>query len=187
MTKSVFDAGSFIEVNLKEGTISSRENDRLALIPTEVLEMLPASEPVFQAAAKWGKLHGVRLGDHLSTEGDAASVEALAEHLGGTLAALGLGRVRLEIRGDALMFRVTDEPLLEKRPGTRTLLQGFLSGYLTALTGRPFTVLDLGQVHEDRLFWALNPGVAEVAQAKIENGEDPMAVVDAALGGRPSC
>ncbi len=187
MNKSVFDAGSFIEVNLTDGTISSREKEKLALISTEVLNMLPASESVFQAAATWGKQHGNCLGRQMSEESKHLGVDALAEHLSGTLAALGLGRVQLEIRGDALLFRAAENVEPRERAGTRTLLQGFLSGYLTALTGHPFTVLDLGLSDGRRLFWAVNPEAAAAVQAEIEKGTDPMAVVDAAMGGRLAC
>ena len=183
MNKSEFDAGSFIEVNLADGTISSRENDRLALISTEVLGMLPASESVFHAAATWGKVHGGRLAQQIVSGGEEMGVETLAAHLCGTLASLGLGRIRLEIRGDALLFRSSPEG----SPGIRTLLQGFLSGYLTHLIDRPFTVLDMGEAEGERLFWAANPEAAQVAQVEIENGADPLSVLETAMQGRPSC
>lgn len=186
MTKPVFDAGSFLSVNLTDGAIFSRENERLALVSTEILKMLPPSESVFQAAAAWGTKHGIGLGEQLTTGDADPGVEALAEHLGGTLAALGMGRVQVEIRGDALMFR-TIEDADGSLSGMYTLLQGFLSGYLTALTGNPFTVLDLGPSGSDHLFWALSPDAAEVAQAQIERGDDPLLVIDTAMTRRAAC
>jgi hypothetical protein len=183
MNKPVFDANSFVEIDLSSGSISSQGNDRLALISTDILKMLPPSESLHQAATEWGKRHGIRLGDRLEADNNDAGVEALSQHLGGTLAALGMGRVRVEIRRDALMFRTSlnmDDPA---SGGQWAMLAGFLSGYLTGLTGLPFAVLDLGNQAADRLFWAGNPETARVVESRIDDGSDPLAVVDAAMTG----
>ena len=187
MSKPVFDAGSFVEVNLSDGTISSREKDRLALISTEILKILPPSDELRQAATQWGRCHGAGLDRQLKSDAEEAGIEALAEHLGGTLATLGLGCIRLEIRRDALLFRwslgASDAPL----EGERTLLIGFLSGYLSALSGRPFEIVDLGTEGSERLFWALSPETAPKVRAALETGVAPFAVVETTLTGRPEC
>ena len=188
MSKPVFDAGSFVEVNLSEGTISSCEKDRLALISADILKILPPSDALHRAAADWGRCHGAGLDRRLQSDEAEAGIEALAEHLGGTLATLGLGSIRLEIRRDALLFRTSLGASDEAADGgERTLLAGFLSGYLSALVGRPFEILDLGTEGSERLFWALSPEVAPEARAALDSGIAALVVVDATLTGRPSC
>lgn len=189
MNKPVFDAGSFVEINLSEGAVVSREDDRLALISTDILKALPPSEPLHRAAAQWGKRHGARLDMHLRNESasDAAGLEALSEHLGGTLAVLGMGRIRLEIRQDALLLRASQGGGESEDTGAWSLLAGFLSGYLSGLSGHPFDVIDLGEDSSERLFFAVNPEAAEAARAALQAGETPMDVVDGLMTRRPSC
>ena len=187
MSKPVFDAESFVEINLSDGTISSREKDRLALISSEILKILPPSDDLRKAAAEWGRCHGAGLDRQLKTDAEEAGIEALAQHLGGTLATLGLGCIKLEIRRDALLFRSSLGTTDSSTDGQRTLLTGFLAGYLSALTGRLFEIVDLGNDGSERLFWALSPEAAPDARAALESGAAPLAVVDATLTGRPEC
>ena len=108
MNKTVFDAESFVAVDLSRGRIASRRDERMSLISEEIIQLLPPGDALHEAAAKWGGRHGTGLETVLAS-GDAG-IEALAEHLGGTLAALGLGSVRIEIRRDALLFRSSTTP-----------------------------------------------------------------------------
>jgi hypothetical protein len=189
MTKQVFDAGSFMEVDLVSGSIFSKGRDRLALVSLDILKFLPESEALHQAAAEWGRRHGRLLSEQLKKDAgpDDAGMETLSGHLGGTLAAFGMGRLRVEIRGDAMLFRTEMENNDESAQGTWTLLGGFLSGYLSGLTGLPFAVLDLGPISQGRLFWAGNPKTAVAVQSRLDAGSAPFAAVDEAATGGLSC
>ncbi len=185
MSKPVFDAGSFLEVNLESGTISSKGKDRLALVSLDILSFLPSGDAVYGAAQEWGKRHGMLLADELGREDDAG-VETLSAHLGGTVAALGMGRLRVEFRGDAMLFRVESSFASDSSEGVFTLFGGFLSGYLSALTGLPFQVLNLGGVSGGNLFWAGNPETAAAVRNRLNAGVAPFAAMDeAATRGLP--
>ena len=185
MEKPLFDATSFVEIDLTQGSISSAGKDQLALVPTKVLRALEPSDALASAASDWGHAHGRRLVARVDLDADNTSLEALASHLGGTLAAFGMGRLSVEIRGSALLFRAQGggEPSLAD--GMSALLEGFLAGYLSALGTQPFAAVHLGKDNDPgcRLFWAGNPDAAKEVRRMVAAGADPEGVITA-LGSR---
>ena len=149
----------------------------MALVPIEVLATLSPGDQLDKAARAWGRNHGQKLKDELEGVLDSTGVEPLAEHLGGTVAALGLGNVRVEIQGDALMFRVFSNEDGSENVGCSALLGGFIAGYLAALGENTFDVLQLGSSGEGQLYWVGNSDAVTRVRDWIEEGVEPLAAV----------
>jgi hypothetical protein len=181
MEKPLFDAASFLEIDLTRGSISSAGKEQLALVPTQVLRALEPGDALDAAASDWGHAHGRRLAEQVDLDADNTSLEALASHLGGTLAAFGMGRLSVEIRGSALLFRTgwDGDPALTE--GMSALLEGFLAGYLSALGTQPFAAVHLGKDSQGRLFWAGNPDAAKEVRRLVATGADPEGVITALM------
>jgi hypothetical protein len=174
MIEPVFDAKGFVEFDLTAGQISSVGNDRLALIPLEVLASLSPSKELDEAARKWGQAHGARLAQGLPAD---AGVQALADNLGGTAAVLGLGRLSIEIRGDALLLKISKKAQVAATKGGTALLMGFLGGYLTAIAGDSFELVAMGDKNDELLFFAGNGEAAGTVRKSIENGGEPIEAI----------
>ncbi len=185
MDKPVFDGAAFVSIDLRTGQVSTRVRDHLALVTTEILSMIPPSDAVREAAKSWGEKHGKTLQEQVDT--DLAGIESLASHLGGTIASFGMGRLRLETRHDALLFRMMGVSSNHFSDGQGVLLSGFLSGYLGAVSSRPFSVLDLGPQGEDRLFWAGNPKAVDEVKQSVARGMQPLDAIETLETGDASC
>lgn len=187
MDKTLFDAGSFVEIDLDTGAISSAAKDQLALIPTSVLQALEPGGALDEAAVDWGRSHGRLLAKKVNLEHQIGGLESLASHLGGTLAAFGMGRLSIEIRGDALTFRAKQGHDIAMADGVSLLLEGFLSGYLSSIGTYPFSVVYLGRDHGDRIFWAGNAEVAIDVRRLKSGGAKPLDIVEALISGDDGC
>lgn len=185
MDNPVFDGAAFVSIDLDTGQVSSREHERLALVTKEILSMLPPSDALLNAARGWGETHGKSL--HEQVDPEHVGIESLASHLGGTLAAFGMGKVVLEIRQNALLFRLLEGEEAIYSEGLAMLLSGFLSGYLRVVSGYSFHVLDLGTLGADRLFWAANPGAVNDVKRAIGSGKQPLEAIDALGSGDALC
>lgn len=174
MDNPVFDAASFVKFDLDAGLISSIGEEQLALVPGEVLRALKPGMVLDSTARNWGLRHGKRLAAQVAEMDRAAGIEMLAEHLGGTAAVLGMGRVSVELRADALMFRARSKNVSE---GGSALLAGFLAGYLSALSEYDFEVLCLGKDRGDQLFWAGNQEAATKVRLDTSDGEEPLTAI----------
>lgn len=174
MQNSIFNATSFVNFNLEDGQISSIGKDRLALIPTEVLSLLDASEALAETGEEWGRRHGVLLARVLNgNEG----IETMAEHLGGTAAILGMGQVRIEIQGDALLFKVRLAASGDVSQGRKTLISGFLKGYVNELAQPKLDILYVGHIEKDHYFWAGNQkAVAKIRRLSL-SGQQALAAI----------
>ena len=184
MDKPVFDGAAFVSIDLDTGQVSTKEHDRLALVTKEILSLLAPSAELLSAAKGWGETHGKSL--NRQVDPGQAGIESLASHLGGTLAVFGMGRVALELRHDALLFRVSEEEATFT-DGMAMVISGFLSGYIEVVSGRSFQVLDLGAVGADRIFWAANPGAVDEVKRAIGRGTRPLEAIDALGMGGASC
>jgi hypothetical protein len=177
MDQSAFDAKGFIEFDLSSGTICSAGKERLALIPLEVLAELEPKDALLQAARSWGRVHGERFKDSLSDQSGPAGMETLADHLGGTAAALGMGRLSVEIVGDALLFRSKSHGTSSVNKGQNALMGGFLAGYLNGFAGHPFDVEPLGADGEDLVFLAGNSSAVNRVRLWREQGMALLAAI----------
>jgi len=178
MSHPAFDAAGLVKFDLSSGTIRSAGEEPLALIPADVVSMLEPSDDLDKAARKWGALHGGLLAQVLFDIEEPSTIDMLAEYLGGSLTTAGLGRLTIQIRGDALMVSVAGDDRSAPSPGRRALLAGFLAGYLEALGPAAFGVVHLGGDGATDMFWAGNPDAARQVQSWLEKGFDPIAAVD---------
>jgi hypothetical protein len=183
MSHPAFDAAGFVKFDLARGTIRSPGDEALALIPADVVSMLEPSEDLDIAARNWGALHGRRLAEVLAGSPESSPIELLAQYLGGSLTVAGLGRLAVEIRGDALMFRLSTDDRAPSTAGRRALLAGFLAGYLEAVGPGAFGVVHIDGDATSDLFWAGNPDAARQVQSWIEQGISPTSAVDRLAGG----
>ena len=182
MDRPVFDGASFVSIDLNNGQIASRESEQLVLISAEIASMIPASDALKRAAEKWGEKHGQAFVKRHELE--RVGIETLSSQLGGTLAALGMGRVILEVRQNALLFRVTSKTLSPFSKGNAAMLEGFISGYLSVIMGQQFKVLELGDIKGDHLFFAGNETAVTTIQTALNAGTKPLAAVDGLMAER---
>jgi hypothetical protein len=186
MDKPVFDSAAFISIDLNTGLISTPGQDKLALVSNDILALVPQSDELSRAANLWGEKHGTALSQR--TDVQSAGIEVLSTHLGGTLAALGMGRIYLEIRHDALVFRIIGGYSKEATDAKIAILLGFITGYLTVVSGHPFAALDLGEKDGDRLVWVGNPDAVKQVRRSMSKGRPPLAAIDdLEMGGSVSC
>jgi len=173
-----FNAQGFVKFDLETGLICSRGEEQLTLVPLPVLATLEPSKGLKGAAHRWGMLHGERLQARLLETDTDVGVEVLADHLGGTAAVLGMGRLSVEIRGDALMFRTQLNSEQAPQEGLNALLGGFLAGYVSALIGQSLDVLPLLKLGSVQLFWTGNPEAVAKVRGWIDQGTSPLDAID---------
>ncbi|HUT78685.1 MAG TPA: hypothetical protein VM285_13405 [Polyangia bacterium] len=180
MSQTAFDASGFVRFDLASGRIRSAANETLALVPWRLLDLLAPGGQLVAVARDWGRIHGERLAAAARDSQEPAPIEALADALGGVLAVAGLGRVTVETRGDALLFRaVSPGGSLEYGSApTRDLLVGFVAGFLTAIDPAGFDVLPLPGTAGEQLLWAGSPPAVARVRAWMDEGEEPMQAMD---------
>jgi hypothetical protein len=178
MSHPAFDPAGFVRFDLSNGTIRSSAEEPLALIPADVVSMLEPGNDLDMAARNWGATHGKRLADVLAGTDEPSTMDLLAEYLGGSLTTAGLGRLSIEIRGDALLFRIEAGDSATQSAGRRALIAGFIAGYLEAVGPAAFGVVHLGGDESADMFWAGNPDAARQLQSWLEQGMEPTAAVD---------
>ena len=173
MTKSAFDATDFFRFDLANGSIKSREGEQLALVPVDLLDALAPGEQTTRRAAAFGKTHGERFGEIVAGLAEPPGVEVLADYLGGLTAVFGLGRLAVEIRGDAILFRLTSGR--EMSDGVVTLLTGFLAGFMSEIEPETnFETLHMQANDDGDLFWAGNPKAIDQVKDWLADGVKPM-------------
>lgn len=173
MTQSAFDATGFLRFDLANGSIRSREDEQLALVPVDLLDALEPGEQTRRRSVAFGKTHGKRFAEIIARLTEPPGVEVLAEYIGGLTAVFGLGRSAVEIRGNAILFRLTSGR--EMSAGVVTLLTGFLAGFMSEI--EPETAFDIlhMQVDDDGdLFWAGNPKAIDRVKDLLTDGVKPM-------------
>lgn len=178
MSHPAFDAAGFVKFDLDKGTIRSAGDDALALVPAEVVSLLEPGDDLDRAARNWGANHGMRLAEVLAVTEAPSTMDLLAEYLGGSLTTAGLGRVEIQIRGDALLLRVEAGSVAAPSAGRRALIAGFIAGYLEVLGPAPFGVVHFDGDQTSDVFWAGNPDAARQVQSWLEQGIDPLAALD---------
>jgi len=184
MSQTAFDASGFLRFDLESGRIRSAMEEDLTLVPRRLLGLLTPGERLVAAGREWGRLHG----EGLAREKREAPIEVLADSLGGLLAMAGMGRVSVEIRGDALLLRAA--PPADSTPETaaasRDLMAGFIAGFLTGIDPAGFDVLTLSGDSGEQLFWAGGPRAVARVRGWMTEGMEPLAALDRlSRGGAP--
>jgi len=175
-----FDAAGAVKFDLETGKISSAGDEQLALLPAEMISMLEPGDSLHRVARAWGESQGKRLAELIADGDDPTTLDLLADHLGGALTVAGLGKFAIEIRGDALLFRVAglSGDGAGTSAGRTALLTGFLAGYLGALDPAGFEVLPLSSEPDAELFWAGNPTAMKQMIEWLEEGVAPLEALD---------
>jgi hypothetical protein len=183
MSRPAFDAAGSVRFDLRTGTIRSAADEQLALIPADLVSLLDPGADLDRVARAWGESQGIQLAAVLARADEPTTIDTLADYLGGALTVAGLGRATIEIRGDALMFRIRPGIGAPASAGRRALLAGFLAGYLGALGPGGFGVVHLEGDAGSDLFWAGNPDAARRVQHWLEQGMAPTVALDSLAAG----
>jgi hypothetical protein len=179
MPGPAFDAADYVQFDLRAGAIRSRDDDALVLVPRELL----GGEALGRSARTFGETRGKRFAAWAAsrTGQDPLALDALADSVDGALAVLGFGRTEIEIRGDALLFRIKGaaEGATE---ATVALLGGFLGGFLSALDPEMrFEAAHLGASAggpDEIVFLVGNADALRRVARSIADGEAPYAAIE---------
>jgi hypothetical protein len=192
MAGPAFDAANYVQFDLQAGAIRSRDDDALVLIPRELLAALSLGDELDRSARAIGETRGKRFAAWASARSgqEPLPLDALADGVDGALAVLGFGRTEIEIRGDALLFKVKGAAKGASK-ASAAFLGGFLGGYLSALDPEVrFDAVHLGPSAggpEEAVFLAGSAeSVRRVAQW-ISGGADPVTAIERLHreGGKP--
>ena len=192
MAGPVFDAADYVQFDLQAGAIRSRDDDALVLVPRELLAALTLGDELEKAARAVGEIRGKRFAAWSAARSakEPLALDALADGVDGALAVLGFGRTEIEIRGDALLFRVKGAAKGASKAST-AFLGGFLGGYLSALDPEMrFDAVPLGPAAgspEAVVFLAGSADAVKRVAKSIAGGESPYAAIGKlhGAGGRP--
>lgn len=171
-----FDPTRAIIYDLARGQLRDDEGASRLNVPAHLLLRLcehagPDCSRDF--ARSLGEELGRRVADKLSQERQSASVEVWTEHLGGQLALVGLGDLKVEQWGRALVLRVAGAP-----KGIATLLEGVLEGALHRGLGRKVSPVSFERGDEIE-FLILSDDAAPRAQALRQEGSTLGQIVEA--------
>lgn len=186
MTEPVFDAAGYLNLDLETGSIRSSDQEQLAVIPMDLLGSLQPGEELDKRARAWGETAGENLAVMALEAEDSSSLDMLAQHLAGSLAVAGFGKVKVDVRDDALLFRVTSRCNDDARPALVALVGGFLSGYLSAvISPERFDVTRLHDEDDAVVFWAGNPDAVQRLKGMVADGVKPFDALDLLARGVP--
>ncbi len=179
-----FDPSGSVAFDLSIGRIELSDGDPYLLVPASAIAAIAAGQTDTRGL---GRAMGVKVAARVArrlavpsgrsgtmppsaTLRDAlrqAPVEAVAELLGGELALLGLGSLRLERWGQSLVFAF-DPCALD--PRADALLLGVLEGALSTVTDRDVATTVLERVGRALRVFVGNPRAAAVVSQHVEEG-----------------
>jgi hypothetical protein len=146
-----FDPAGELRFDRSKGSIFTAENERVMMLPASACEEI-AKAGGDAAGAAVGLLLGAMCGRRVAARFggagavNAASADAIVAELGGQIALAGLGLLRLERRGRAMMF------VLERAAvGVDRMISAALEGALLAATGRDLACVPLARERGDRV------------------------------------
>lgn len=161
---SGFDMSGIVRFDLERGRVTLRDKNGVsderstrALVPVDALANLCRAIPT-DAIVDFGRGVGTdvgrRLAERLEGQVSKATPQAILDVLAGEVALLGLGSLRLELWGRALVFAVEDSALLQASPGTADdpsarLLAAVLEGAVARGLGRDARVLPIARSSDE--------------------------------------
>ncbi len=166
-----FDPTRSIIYDLAQGQLRDDEGTARLNVPFHILSrLLTQAGP--EGAADFGRGLGGEVGRRIHQRLDPkANVTAWAEHLGGHLALLGLGNLRVERWGRALVFRVAGAP-----EGAQTLIGHVLEGALLRGLGRHVSIVGF-EAEGGMAYLALSRDTSSRVRALRSAGESLSEVV----------
>ncbi len=175
MSFPAFEATGFVNFKLKTGSIHTKDEEKMALLPIEFLQSIAPTEELDEAARRFGNSQGAKLLSEMQKENSSLGMEILVNHLGGALAVLGLGKTKIELFGDALTFHVQHNDPQRMPPAITAIIQGFIAGFLSSLkTDSQFEVIAIDDAPLIKRFWAGNPIAAKKLRKLLEEGKQPI-------------
>jgi hypothetical protein len=183
MAGPAFDAADYVQFDLQAGVIRSRDDDALVLVPRELLGVLALGEELEKLARAIGETRGKRFAAWSAARSseEPLALDALADGVDGALAVLGFGRTEIEIRGDAMLFKVKGAARGASQAST-AFLGGFLGGYLSSLDPEMrFDALHLGPAAagaDEIVFLVGSADAAKRVAQWIAGGTDPYAAIE---------
>ena len=173
----LFDPAKSVSFDLARGQVELRDGDPQVLVPAAALSALFSGEEGprgfgravgvgavgrvaarFAANARPGGGRGANVRELMR----AASLETIVELLGGELATMGLGSLRVERWGQALLF-VLDPCTLDERADE--MLCGLVEGALESVAARPASAIVIDRA--DGSARVLVASADAVARAKV--------------------
>lgn len=175
MTFPAFDATAFLKFQLNTGTIIAKESTQMAMVPIEFLEAITPTQQMADAAEKLGRSQGKLLANQIQKAEGPVDMAVLADYIGGTLTVFGLGKIKIEILGNALTFQVIHDNPNKMPKAMRTLYKGFLTGYLRAIKPEfSFEIIEINNASKSTRFWAGNPKAAIKLNNLLAEGKQPI-------------
>jgi hypothetical protein len=141
-----FDPTRAIVYDLARGQLRDDEGASRLNLPVHLLLRLcrhAGPEGSSEFAQALGAELGRRVTDKLGAGKDAANVEVWTEHLGGQLALVGLGDLKVEQWGRALVLRISGPPA-----DMTKILEGILAGALQRGLSRKATAIGFERGNE---------------------------------------
>ena len=170
-----FDPTRAIVFDLARGQLRDSEGARRLNLPNDlVLRLYRESAPEVRRdfAQALGTDLGRRVSDSFGSAVRAESVEAWTEHLGGQLALIGLGNLRVERWGKGLVLRVEGSPV-----ETAQLLKEVLSGALQRGLGGEIALVAFEDV-DSIAYLVLSPESARQAEELVQQGKSLSGVLE---------
>jgi hypothetical protein len=185
MGEPAFDAADYVRFDLRTGAIGSRDDEDLVLVPRALLGAPLHGGELAHTARALGETRGVKFAAWAATSSSSEplGLDALTRGVDGALAVLGFGRTEIDVRGDALLFRVRGRGETHLSEALAAFLGGFLAGFISAIDPTmPFEVVylgpDAGVDAGEAVFFAGNgEAVARISQW-IKGGEAPYSAVE---------
>lgn len=170
-----FDPTRAIIYDLARGQLRDDEGASRLNLPAHLLLRLcdhAGHEGTSEFARALGAELGRRVADKLGSGKDAANVEVWTEHLGGQVALVGLGDMKVEQWGRALVLRISGAP-----PGMTKILEGVLEGALQRGLSRKATVIGFERDNETE-FLVVSDETAPRIRALSQSGSSLGQVVE---------
>lgn len=162
-----FNPTHAVRFEIGRGRVSLAGSEPRVLVPADALGKLCSSagpEVARDFGRRLGTEIGRRVGERISA---TASVPEMVEHLGGDLALTGLGSLRVEVWGRALVLKVDDSPL-----GTEgdSVLSAVLEGALQRALARDVEVVPLERTDGAVRLVVVSPGAAPSVRRWLADG-----------------
>lgn len=170
-----FDPTRAIVYDLARGQLRDDEGAFRLNVPMHLLLRLcehAGADATSEFARSLGSEVGRRIAGRLGQEVGRAGVEAWTEHLGGQVALLGLGNLRVERWGKALVLRMTGSP-----PNSENFVADVLGGALQRALGKDVGLVAFADP-DSAAYLVLSPASADRARGLQAAGQGLGQVVE---------
>jgi hypothetical protein len=167
MAEPGFDPSQSVKFDVARGAVELDGGACLLVPPAALIALCRGAGD--EAKRDFGRSLGTELGRHVAQRVRAAeaSVESLLEHLGGSLALVGLGSLGVERWGRALVLTVRGSPL--GRDGD-VLIAAVLEGALQRTLARDTAIVPLAREDDQVRLLVASPGAAPKVRAWLADG-----------------